>query len=62
MATKQDESDTLNQFSEKEQQFIKEEKLMFIIQTDLPKNIYILAVYWSIILISRGLQDTLSID
>ena len=62
MATKQDESDTLNQFSEKEQQFIKEEKLMFIIQTDLPKNIYILAVYWSTILISRAHQDTLSID
>ena len=61
MATKQDESDTLNQFSEKEQQFIKD-KLMFIIQTDLPKNIYILAVYWSTILISRAHQDTLSID
>ena len=45
MATKQDESDTLNQFSEKDQRFIKENKLVFIIQTDLPKNIYILTAY-----------------
>ena len=48
MATKQDESDTLNQFSEKDQRFIKEDKLMFIIQTDLPENIYILAAYYLI--------------
>ena len=38
MTTKQDESDTLNPFSEKDQRFIKENKLVLIIQTDLPKN------------------------
>ena len=45
MVTKQDESETLNKLSEKDQQFIKENKLVFIIQTDLPKNIYILLAY-----------------
>ena len=45
MATKQDESDTLNPFSEKDQRFIKENKLVLIIQTDLRKNIYIFTAY-----------------
>ena len=45
MAAKQDDSDTLNQVLEKNQWFIKENKLVFITQTDLPKNIYILSAY-----------------
>ena len=40
-AAKQDDSDTFNHFSEKDQRFIKENKLVFFIQTNLPKNIYI---------------------